>query len=98
MSPKLASLLCWLFIAWLFRRDSKWHKVSLALWIPLAWTFIIGSKPISVWFGADPNGGADDYVEGSPFDRMFFLALIVAGWVVLVRRKVSWNLFFRENR
>ncbi len=74
MSPKLALSLCLLFIAWLFARSRKQeHTLTFALWIPLIWALIIGSKPISAWLGlADSTASADNYIEGSPFDRLFF--------------------------
>jgi hypothetical protein len=73
--------------------------MSLALWIPLLWILIIGSRPVSTWFG----GGLlvekpQDYLEGSPLDASVFLLLIVAGLCVLVRRKVSWGRIFASNR
>src|SRR6267378_890472 len=99
MPQQVALLCCVLFILWLFVRDAKRRKVSFALWIPLAWAFIIGSKPISTWLGyGDTSGGADSYVEGSPFDRMVFLFLIAAGCFVLVKRGINWSRFFRNNR
>jgi exopolysaccharide production protein ExoQ len=99
MMPKLATLLCYAFIAWLFFKDRKWHKgVSQALWIPLIWAFILGSKPITLWFSYGGGGGGDDYVEGSPGDRIVFLGLLAAAYVVLSRRQVNWNLFFQKNK
>lgn len=81
MPQNVAALGCVLFILWLFKRDANRRKVSFALWIPLTWAFIIASKPISVWLGlGSATSGGEGYVEGSPFDRMFFLVLIVAGW------------------
>lgn len=99
MPQNVAALGCVLFILWLFKRDANRRKVSFALWIPLTWAFIIASKPISVWLGlGSATSGGEGYVEGSPFDRMFFLVLIVAGWGVLARRNINWSTFFRCNR
>ena len=100
MPPKLALLLCCLFIIWLFARSMRREKrLSAALWIPLCWTLIIGSKPISAWFGF---GGAaatpDGYLEGSPFDRLFFLILISAGLFVIGRRRISWGKIIGNNK
>lgn len=39
-----------------------------------------------------------DYVEGSPMDRNFYLACILAAFVVLSRRGVSWGEVIRANR
>jgi O-antigen ligase len=100
MTPKLASLICVAYIAWLFYKDSKRNKeVSSALWIPLAWAVIFSSRPMSTWLGM---GGSfettEDYVEGSPIDRLFSMFLIGAGAVVLSRRKLNWNSFYRDNK
>jgi exopolysaccharide production protein ExoQ len=97
MPPTIASLCCALFILWLFVQDKRRHKVSIALWLPLTWMFIIGSKPISLWFGY-ADTGSEGYVEGSPFDRLIFFFLIAAGWFVLVRRGIHWPRFFQKNR
>jgi O-antigen ligase len=98
MPPLLALLLCLGFIAWLFYRDyQRGERVSSALWIPSVWLFILGSRPISVWFGLGPRSDFDP-LEGSPFDRIFFLMLIVAGYAVLARRHLNWTGLFRNNR
>ena len=90
-----------LFVAgavWLFAMEKKWRwEVSGALWIPLLWLIIIGSRPISSWFGLGGPTGVD-YLEGSPFDRMFFLSLIVMGGLVLMTRRVNWPETFARNK
>jgi exopolysaccharide production protein ExoQ len=99
MPPKLALICCCAFVLWLFRKDRKWHKgVSSAVWIPLAWALILGSKPISLWFFGDESATAEDSLDGSPFDRLVFLLLIIAAVFVLAKRRINWNLFFRKNR
>jgi exopolysaccharide production protein ExoQ len=100
MSPTVAVLLCLVFIACLFCKDyRRREKVSLALWIPLLWLFILGSRPISMWFGIGPsNFSSEALVDGSPADRLFFLSLIAAGFVVLARRRVAWSTVLRNNR
>ena len=73
--------------------------ISNALWIPLIWIFIIGSRPISIWFGFGSSGdSAGDPLEGSPTDGLFFQLLILAGTIVLVRRRLDWSGLFRHNR
>lgn len=99
MPPQTATFACVLFILWLLFRDAKQHKVSHALWIPLAWAVIVGSRPISYWLDYGHSfGGGGGYIEDSPFDRMLFLGLLVAGAAVLARRGFNWTRFFRENR
>ena len=91
MPKQMALFVFALFIAWLFMRDRKLRPMSsTALWIPLLWIFITGSRPFSLWFGADMNiASPEDYIEGSPFDRYVFLFLIAAAFMVLLRRRVN---------
>jgi O-antigen ligase len=96
MPPLLALLLCLGFIAWLFYRERR-ERVSSAMWIPSVWLFILASRPISVWFGFAPPSDSDP-LEGSEFDRIFFLTLIMAGSTVLLRRHLNWTVVFRNNR
>lgn len=99
MSRPFALFGCVLFILWLFAWDRKRRNVSTALWIPLAWALILGSKPLSVWFGLGRQfETVDDYLEGSPFDRFIFLFLITVGLFVLARRGINWHRFFQNNR
>jgi O-antigen ligase len=69
------------------------------LWIALIWIVIIGSRPVSFWFG----GGIqiekpEDYLDGSPLDRNIFILLILAGLIVLWRRRIEWDRIFASNR
>lgn len=100
MPKQLALFSFILFILWLFIRDKKLHPMtSWALWIPLLWIMIIGSRPVSAWFGAGINvESPEEYLEGSPFDRNVFLALIIAALLVLLLRRVNWRLLFASNR
>ena len=97
MSPSLALLVCLLFIALLFYTDFRREgKGSIALWIPVLWVLIIGSRPISFWLSGVPIGSAD-VADGTSADRMAYFALIVAGLIVLRRRRVDWSQVFASN-
>src|SRR5438128_6993337 len=100
MPPQIALLLYSGFIWWLFAQNRKQHTaVSGALWIPLIWTLILASRPISSWFGLGILiTTPDDYLEGSPFDRFVFLTLILAGLYVLWKRNVSLTDVLRNNK
>src|SRR5688572_22282450 len=100
MPPKVALAVFGAFIAWLIIRDVKQRRdVSHAIWIPIFWLVIIGSRPITSWFGFDAGiNNADDYLEGSPFDRLFFLSLIVMGAGVLAGRTGRLAELLRDNR
>ena len=98
MPPQVALLLCLCLIAWLFwRYPERKAGVSCALWIPLVWLFIVSSRPFSLWVGAGGTANTSD-ADGSPLDSLVFLALIIAGAVVLSKRRFNWAVLFRQNR
>jgi exopolysaccharide production protein ExoQ len=92
MNPNLASLICALGIAGLFYLDRESSvRPSKALWLPVIWIWIIGSRPVSAWFGVDPGGNVQ--LEGSPFDAIVFGILLLAAIAVLfVRGKAARTL------
>src|SRR4051794_16914405 len=105
MPPLLATIFCSVFVAWLVFRDIRTRQtVSTAIWIPCLWAFILGSRPISAWpiaasFGLSSSMTTTaDYVEGSPFDRLVFLALIALGCVVIKTRKTDFRSLGRLNK
>src|SRR5215469_7326924 len=87
MDPSLASLICACGIAGLFylERDSS-VRPSKALWLPVVYLWIIGSRPVSAWLGINPPSGTNVQLDGSPIDALVFQILLVAGVIVLVRR------------
>ncbi len=87
-----------LAVVWLCWRDQRANPtVSAALWIPITWFSIIGSRFPSEWFARSGPVSADGLLEGSPLDRNVFLALLVLGILVLLKRHVSWGLVVRHN-
>ena len=100
MPPPLALTLTIIFISFLFWRDSRSAtKPSAALWLPVIWFFLIGSKFVSQWLTilGIPVGAASQE-DGSPIDAVIFFALILAGVLVLGRRKVSLLQVASQNR
>jgi exopolysaccharide production protein ExoQ len=98
--PQLATLLCIIFIVYIFWLDIRENPdVSNALWIPLIWMFIAASRFVSFWLdpGAQINV-MDLYQEGSPVDRAVFIALIIAGVMVLYRRGLDWAVLLANNK
>ena len=96
MSPFIATAICALGILGLFAldRDRK-IRISKALWLPVIWVCIVGSRPISVWLGISwAPDAASQFAEGSPFDACIFAGLLGAGILVLIgrRRRVSASL------
>lgn len=72
-------------------------KPSRALWLPVTWFLIIGSRPVSVWLGlssGQPN--AQDYLEGSPLDAAVFGILLVLALFVAWRRRSAVKVILRR--
>ena len=102
MPSTLALVLTILFVLFLFKWDAKeGYRASFALWIPSIWLLILGSRGISQWLtpgdASQSGDAAAAMMEGSPLDRQIFIFLIVAGMVVLLRRRISWTRVVREN-
>lgn len=94
MGSTLAFTICAIGTAGLFYLDRDGSvRTSRALWLPVIWLWIIGSRPVSDWlassFGMAPIGagqGLDAQLEGSPVDALVFLALSLGAIVVLACR------------
>ena len=99
MPPRLALLICILFILYLFWTDRKRSKdVSIALWIPLIWMLLAGSRYLTHWLTLSPPVDSSDvYLEGNAVNRNVFLLLIVAGVIVLIRSKLAWRHLLARN-
>jgi exopolysaccharide production protein ExoQ len=99
MPPNLALCIFVFFVLWLFARDRKRPvAVSTSLWIVVIWCAIIGSRPVSLWFGLGKSlETIDDYLDGSPLDRNIFLFLILAGLFVLSRRRTKRQKITSNN-
>lgn len=99
MPPQIALLLCIFFILYLLWVDSKREsKVSGALWIPLIWLMIAGSRPVALWFNVGPVLETEmDILGGNPIDRTIFIILIVIGILILARRGIYCSLVLKSN-
>ena len=98
MNPILATVICACGIAGLFylNRD-RTVKTSGALWIPVIYFWIMGSRSVSEWFNIGHPGDADSQLEGSPVDAAVFGLLIIAAVAVLSRRKHRTLILLRSN-
>jgi exopolysaccharide production protein ExoQ len=98
MNPTLASLVYACGIAGLFylNRDNS-ARTSKALWLPVLYLWIIGSRPVSIWLGDAPSRGFETQLEGSPLDAAFFAVLLVAALCVLVLRGPRILTFLNAN-
>lgn len=98
--PPFLALLLWivLLVGLLWFDPAKESGTSLALWIPLTWMFIIGSRLPSQWLGTGSNLAASQALEeGNPLDRAIFFALIFTAFGILLLRSFKWGNFFKNN-
>jgi len=87
------------FIIFLFRRDIRARpNVTGAVWIPLLWFVIIGSRSPTHWLalGGYMQGGSVE--EGNPLDAFVYATLIAAGTYVLIKRQVQLSEVIRNNQ
>jgi len=100
MPAALATLVCLVFILCLFWTDIKEDReTSHAVWIPLAWMFIAGSRNVSYWLNPGVSlSTVSVYQEGSTLDGAIFAVLIAAGATVLVLRRLDWGALLIRNK
>lgn len=98
MNPSLASLICACGIAGLFYLDrDKSARTSKALWLPVIFLWIEGSRPVSLWLGLAPTAGNNVQLDGSPLDAAICGLLLIAAITVLVRRGKRALAFITAN-
>ena len=99
MAPNLAALLCCVGIAGLFLLDrQKAFRTSPALWLPIIWLGLGSSRGISEWLGMAPGTDSPDQaLEGSPIDRALVIVLLLAGLIVLFKRRREVSALVRAN-
>jgi exopolysaccharide production protein ExoQ len=87
MNPSVASLVYAVGVAGLFflNRDNS-TRTSKALWLPVFYLWILGSRPVSDWLSMAPPNADDAMLDGSPIDAIFFGILLIAALCVLVHR------------
>jgi hypothetical protein len=99
----LAFALCATLVGTLFHLDrGKSIKTSKALWLPVIWLWIVGSRPVSAWlaawFGIGGNsGGLDAQLDGNPIDALIFLLLLISAIIVLGRRKAKTKAYLSSS-
>lgn len=101
----------WLaFVLWavgtagLFYLDrDKSIRCSKAVWLPVIWLWIIGSRPVSawlgIWFGLQVGVGhsLDAQLDGSPIDAVVFMALSVLAIAVVIRRGMPTFVLLKSS-
>jgi exopolysaccharide production protein ExoQ len=101
MPPSVAAVVFLVGIAGLFYLDrTSESKTSVALWIPIIWLSIAGSRMVSQWLSL--SGGVsldtpDAYLEGSPTDRLIFMGLLAVTLCVLIARSKQSGELLRQN-
>lgn len=91
--PAISLCLCLLLIAYLLVRDCRRRpSVSNAVWIPIVFFLIIGSRPLSMWITSQSYEVAEmgNDAARSPIDQMFYFVTLVSAFVVASRRGVKW--------
>jgi exopolysaccharide production protein ExoQ len=98
MPPSLA-LSLWFFIllAMLYFDPAKEPRTSLALWVPVAWMFIVASRLPSQWLGGQMETAVQALEEGNALDRAVFASLILLAFIILLSRSFNWGGFFVRN-
>ena len=98
MSPTLA-LVIWLgsLLALLRHDPAADRRLSAALWIPVIWLSIIGSRLPAQWLSGSLGFTSAGFSEGSALDRAVYLFLIAASLVILIRRRFDWTGFVKGN-
>jgi O-antigen ligase len=72
-------------LMWLDRERNG--RTSVALWLPVIWLFLAGSRSVSEWLQSAPPGGtAGALVEGDPINRVVYAGLVIMGLIVLALR------------
>jgi exopolysaccharide production protein ExoQ len=80
----------------LYLNRDKTVRTSKALWLPVIWVWIIGSRPPSSWFGMSMQQvAAGELPSGSPLDQLVILMLLLGGVVVMAARYRSAGKILR---
>jgi len=89
-----ATLVCICVVAGLFYLDREKGSLSHALWLPGLWVAIVGSRPVSMWFGVSGSGSQ---LDGSPVDAACLGILLVGAIAVLIARNRRAGVLLRSN-
>ena len=99
MAPSLALLLWFVFlVALLYFDPAKVPGTSPALWVPVIWMFLIGTRLPSQWLGGQVGQAAQALEEGNPLDRTISSGLILLTIVILISRSFKWGEFLMRNK
>ena len=100
MGASLAFLICSIGVAGLFYLDrDKSVRNSKALWLPVIWLWIAGSRPVSAWLGIGRRVRgllSPQHSTGVPWTRLFLGCSSLAGVVVLFQRRIRQMLYSKR--
>jgi exopolysaccharide production protein ExoQ len=97
MNALIATCLCAVGVAGLFYLDrDKSVRTSKALWLPVIWIAIVGSRSVSEWLGLGPTR-ANAQLDGSPIDAVIYGMLLAAAVGVLIFRSNRTRVFLVSN-
>jgi exopolysaccharide production protein ExoQ len=99
LSPGIATVVCAILILGLFWLDrDPAARTSRALWIPVLWLLLAGSRSVSQWLQVGTwLHTQDQYMEGNPLDRLVYTSLLAVGLVVLAYRPNQVARVLRAN-
>jgi O-antigen ligase len=100
LPPQLYLLGAVIFVVFLFVRDvRKTPNVTGAVWLPVIWVVLMGSKSFPQWLHIlhipVPIGS---YEEGNPSEAFVHSMLIIGGLCVLNNRLVNLSEVFENNK
>jgi exopolysaccharide production protein ExoQ len=96
----IAFIICGAGIAGLFYLDrNPSTRNSKALWLPVIWLWIAGSRSVSAWFGigGESAGALASTLDGSPLDAAIYATLMAAGMMVLFLRSHRTIVLLKKN-
>jgi len=99
MPPRVAAIAYALGILGLFwlDRDDEEHA-SKAVWLPVLWLLINGSRPISSWLQVGPRFAEPNMVlDGSPLDALIYAILLALALPVVFVRLKKIGTLLRAN-
>jgi O-antigen ligase len=103
MNPLVATLICAWGIAGLFYFDrDKRARTSRALWLPVIYFWIIGSRSVAEWLTEAgwlnvSSGNTNAQLQGSPLDAAIFGMLLVTAIGVLIHRNNKTVILLTAN-
>jgi exopolysaccharide production protein ExoQ len=85
-----------IWVIFVLDRDRK-NRTSKALWVPVAWLLISGSRNVSGWLYSGSKATPEQLLDGSPLDAGIRLVFIIIGIAILVHRQKSVIRIMQQN-